>query len=333
VSPPGNRPRCRVCEQSLVKSGKTSAGRTRWRCRSCGSSTVQDRPDISRRAELEWFHAWLLKGERPPASAGSDRTLRRRLSWCWRIEVPPPQPTGELHDVVMLDGTYFQDWCLLIATDGHHVLDWQWCDREKKVAWAQILQRWPAPRLVVMDGGTGTARRRARALARSTRPALLLPHLPERPPLHHPRPTPRGRTADPAADQGAHEGREPRSGCFVDGCLRVLGSTLRRVPPPPHLRHEHGTERPRLGCRLEQAMVVHAPGTPSGTEAVPEPDQARRQLVRLARARPDRHTAGPVWPRTTSSLEGGLRTRPSKTSSVDTADCPPSTHAEPRNGS
>ncbi len=55
----------------------------------------------------------------------------------------------------MLDGTYFQNWCLLIATNGHHVLDWQWCDREKKIAWAQILQRWPAPRLVVTDGGTG----------------------------------------------------------------------------------------------------------------------------------------------------------------------------------
>ena len=46
--------------------------------------------------------------------------------------------------MVILDGTYFQSWCLLIATDGTHVLDWQWCDREKKIAWQQILQRLPA---------------------------------------------------------------------------------------------------------------------------------------------------------------------------------------------
>lgn len=57
--------------------------------------------------------------------------------------------------MVILDGTYFQTWCLLIATDGRHVLDWQWCDREKKIAWAQILTRLPAPRIAVVDGGTG----------------------------------------------------------------------------------------------------------------------------------------------------------------------------------
>ncbi|OMC00859.1 hypothetical protein A5733_03410 [Mycobacterium sp. NS-7484] len=57
--------------------------------------------------------------------------------------------------MVVLDGTYFQSWCLLIATDGTHVIDWQWCDREKKVAWQQILQRQAAPRVAVIDGGTG----------------------------------------------------------------------------------------------------------------------------------------------------------------------------------
>ena len=57
--------------------------------------------------------------------------------------------------MVILDATYFQNWRVLVATDGKHVLDWQWCDREKKVAWAQIPQRWPAPRLLVMEGGIG----------------------------------------------------------------------------------------------------------------------------------------------------------------------------------
>ncbi|WP_416375677.1 transposase-like zinc-binding domain-containing protein, partial [Neomicrococcus lactis] len=31
-----HRPRCGVCDCVLVKNGKTSAGRTRWRCKSCG---------------------------------------------------------------------------------------------------------------------------------------------------------------------------------------------------------------------------------------------------------------------------------------------------------
>lgn len=116
---------------------------------------MQSRPDITRRAQLEWFFAWLLKGEDPAKLAGSARSFRRQTQWCWRVPVPPPVPTGQIHDVVMLDGTYLQDWCVLIAYDGRHVLDWQWCDTEKKIAWAQILTRWPAPRMLVMDGGSG----------------------------------------------------------------------------------------------------------------------------------------------------------------------------------
>lgn len=55
----------------------------------------------------------------------------------------------------MLDGTYFQGWCVLIAPDGQHVIDWQWCDCEKKIVWSQIFTRWPALRMVVIDGGFG----------------------------------------------------------------------------------------------------------------------------------------------------------------------------------
>lgn len=46
--------------------------------------------------------------------------------------------------MVLVDGTYFQSWCLLIAYDGRHVLDWQ-----------QILRRQRAPEVAVLDGGTG----------------------------------------------------------------------------------------------------------------------------------------------------------------------------------
>jgi hypothetical protein len=110
---------------------------------------------VTRRAQLDQFLAWLLNNADPATLVGSERSFRRSTSWCWRIDVPPPAPTEQIHDVVMLDGTYFQSWCVLIATDGHHVIDWQWCDQEKKIAWTQILKRWPAPRMVVIDGGTG----------------------------------------------------------------------------------------------------------------------------------------------------------------------------------
>lgn len=55
----------------------------------------------------------------------------------------------------MLDGTYFNGWCVLIAFTGTHVLDWQWCDQEKKIAWQTLMKRIPAPRVAIVDGGTG----------------------------------------------------------------------------------------------------------------------------------------------------------------------------------
>lgn len=152
---PRNSPVCGVCGNKLVKNGTTSAGRTRWRCKTCGASTTRYRPDITRKAELDKFLTWLLD-DRPPADlASSARTFRRETAWCWNIEVPPPAPAAVPHTLVMLDGTYFQRWCLLIAFDGHHVIDWQWCDREKKIAWQQITGRQPAPTVAVIDGGTG----------------------------------------------------------------------------------------------------------------------------------------------------------------------------------
>jgi len=110
---PGSRnsPRCGVCGSKLVKNGVTSAGRTRWRCKTCGSSTTQQRPDISRRGDLGAFTGWLLgKHSQAEYGGGTGRSLRSRIAWCWDITVPQPHPTGEVHRQIILDGTYFADW-------------------------------------------------------------------------------------------------------------------------------------------------------------------------------------------------------------------------------
>lgn len=148
-----NQPRCGVCGQKQVKNGKTSAGRTRWRCKQCGSSQVRHRADQRERSELTAFHAWVLTGRLPQ---GSPRSFRRHRLWCWNIEVPQPPRTGVIHDVVMLDGTYFQGWCLLVALSSEgFVVGWQWCDREKSIAWQALLERLVPPQMVVIDGGAG----------------------------------------------------------------------------------------------------------------------------------------------------------------------------------
>ena len=130
----------------------------RWRCKACGASCVRSRIDVTRRAQLAWFVDWLLgTASQRSRGGGTGRSFRASTRWCWNIEVPQPTLTGEVLPTVMLDGTYFQGWCLLIAFSGSHVLGWQWCNRESKAAWSALLERLPAPEMVVVDGGRGIA--------------------------------------------------------------------------------------------------------------------------------------------------------------------------------
>ena len=152
-----NHPRCGVCGAKQVKNGTTSAGRTRWRCKTCGASSVQNREDVTRRAQLAAFHDWLLGPAPQAAMGGSGRSFRAATIWCWNIRVPQPVSTGEVDQVLMLDGTYFQDWCVIIASTGEHVRGWQWCNQESKPAYRALLERLPAPDMVVVDGGRGAA--------------------------------------------------------------------------------------------------------------------------------------------------------------------------------
>ena len=111
---------------------------------------------MTRRAQLAAFLAWLLgKDSQQHVGGDTGRTLRAATSWCWQITCPPPDPTGEVHRQIIVDGTYFNGWCVLIAHNGRHVIGWQWCDRESKAAWEALLTQLPAPDVVVTDGGTG----------------------------------------------------------------------------------------------------------------------------------------------------------------------------------
>lgn len=118
-----NHPRCGVCSVKLVKNGTTSAGHTRWRCRACGASCVRSRADVTWRAQLTAFIDWLLgAASQRSHGGGTERSFRDGTGWCWNIEVPQPTVSGEVYPTIMLDGTYMQGWCLLIAFSGKRVL-------------------------------------------------------------------------------------------------------------------------------------------------------------------------------------------------------------------
>lgn len=87
------------------------------------------------------------------------RTFSRRISWCWHVEVPKPQVTGEVYDQVLLDGIYLAyGWCLITATNGEKIIDWQWCQRENSATYQALMNRLPAPTVVLTDGGAGIAK-------------------------------------------------------------------------------------------------------------------------------------------------------------------------------
>lgn len=151
MSNPRNHPACGVCANKLVKNGTTSSGRTRWRCKHCGASTTQSRLDTTRKADFARHIAWLTSPQQRGDFATSTRTFTRRTQWCWNVQPIPPR-NGEIHDQIMLDGTYFNGWCVLIAHTGTHVIDWQWCDREKTASWTALLTRIPAPMVAIIDG-------------------------------------------------------------------------------------------------------------------------------------------------------------------------------------
>lgn len=86
-------------------------------------------------------------------------SFANKTAWCWKARVPKPQVTGEIYDQILLDGIYLPyNWCLITATNGKQVIDWQWCQRENAPAYQALMNRLPAPTVVVTDGGAGIAK-------------------------------------------------------------------------------------------------------------------------------------------------------------------------------
>ncbi|MGM7700083.1 IS1249 family transposase [Microbacterium sp. A84] len=146
-----------VCGSRLVKNGRHRSGTQRWRCPSCGASSVRRRPDVSRREQLVRFVSWLV-GKQTQAEidgTATGRTFRRETAWCWALE-PRLPPATEIHHAVLVDGFWVSGWCLLIAfSDKGRVLAWQWSGGESVAAWKALLEQVAAPGVLVSDGGTG----------------------------------------------------------------------------------------------------------------------------------------------------------------------------------
>ncbi|KAF7277658.1 hypothetical protein GWI33_000987, partial [Rhynchophorus ferrugineus] len=152
-----NSAHCLLCDVKLVKNGRNTAGNQRWKCPSCGASSVRKRPDRSRLFTLLAFIDWLLGKHEQATLDGTQtgRSFRRRIAWCWELK-PRIPITGTMYDVIQIDGFNLRTgWCVLTATHRGTVVTTQWCSREGYAAWSALMKRLPAPMVVVCDGGPG----------------------------------------------------------------------------------------------------------------------------------------------------------------------------------
>lgn len=139
-----------------MKNGRHPSGTQRWRCRTCGSSSIRRRPDVTALEQFRRFLRWLTgKASQAELGGGTGRSFRHDTAWCWALE-PHLPVTGEVHDTVLVDGVWIGSWCLLIAQSSTgQVIGWQWAARESTAAWEALFARVPQPTVVVTDGGSG----------------------------------------------------------------------------------------------------------------------------------------------------------------------------------
>lgn len=149
-----NNPECEACGGKMKRNGKTKAGTQRWRCKECGASLSHriDNTAKQLKAFLKWLTGKLTIDE---AASCSKATFERRSEKFWSLW-PLSQYTGEVHDVVFVDGIYItRKLVVLIACTKHHVLAWHLAESECSEAWAALMLKIAAPIMVVTDGGSG----------------------------------------------------------------------------------------------------------------------------------------------------------------------------------
>jgi hypothetical protein len=145
---------CKTCQSKLQKDGHTPIGKQRYRCPVCTVSKVNNRSDLTRSFVITRFVSLLLGKLSQSELDGATRTFRDKVSWCWGI-VPTPTLTGEIHEVVIIDGIRVAGMTCLIARTPKYVLNWIWAPYETTTYWGWLLSTLPTPKYVVCDGQRG----------------------------------------------------------------------------------------------------------------------------------------------------------------------------------
>lgn len=90
----------------MKKNGHHPSGKQRWYCTTCHASHILTyKLNDRREKELEEFVTWLTDTIPQRFITPVSRTWRRCHAWCWDIH-PAWEPTGEVHDQIMIDAKH-----------------------------------------------------------------------------------------------------------------------------------------------------------------------------------------------------------------------------------
>ena len=152
---PVNTASCPVCGCPMIRHGKTSTGRSRWRCKPCQITTLNEIDSTAK--HLDEFVAWLLGRRRQVDLPGGGRSFRRRCEPLWQLW-PFSPIVDEVHEVIFVDGIHLgRNAVVLIAQTPDCVLGWYAARSENSRAWGALMNRIAPPALVLTDAALENA--------------------------------------------------------------------------------------------------------------------------------------------------------------------------------
>jgi hypothetical protein len=148
--------KCETCGNPMVKAGKNSTGKQRYKCRICKARQVIKKTESVKKNELKLFVKWITDSTKAFDKIKlSRRTFHRRTRWCWNI-VPQILPAANASKYIFVDATYInRNLCLLIVRDDQCVLNFKWAKSENFCDYHELLRTIKEPAFVICDGNFG----------------------------------------------------------------------------------------------------------------------------------------------------------------------------------
>lgn len=138
----------------MQKWGKTAAGTQRWQCVYCNETHGLGHDTQKRSQLLDRFVTWLLGKQSQIELKIPARTWRYKIRWCWEV-IPRFGVIRSAPEIIILDGIKIGSLICLIAKTPEFVIAWQWVGWESSANWSLLLEKIPAPAVVVCDGQKG----------------------------------------------------------------------------------------------------------------------------------------------------------------------------------